>query len=146
MLLYAELYCCIFMTGLIWLIQIVHYPLFKKVGEAAYAEYQLEHMRKITWLVLPVMSLELIFGVLLVIGWLNSGSQLSGSLWIIPLNIVGLFAIWLSTLVFQVPIHASLVKNFSSAKLQRLINTNWLRTILWSLRSFLLLTLAQDLL
>ena len=47
-----------FMTGLIWFVQIVHYPLFAKVGALAFKEYEHDHQRKTTWVVAPVMLIE----------------------------------------------------------------------------------------
>ncbi len=46
------------MTGLIWFVQVVHYPLFRSVGAPGYAAYQAEHMRLATLVVGPLMLLE----------------------------------------------------------------------------------------
>ena len=46
------------MTGLIWCVQLVHYPLFRAVGEPGYAAYQDAHMRLTTLVVGPLMLLE----------------------------------------------------------------------------------------
>ncbi len=40
-----------FMVGLIWLIQIVHYPLFARVGVEQFVPYEREHSRLITYIV-----------------------------------------------------------------------------------------------
>ena len=39
------------LTGLIWTIQVVHYPLFARVGEAEWRAYEREHQRRITLVV-----------------------------------------------------------------------------------------------
>jgi hypothetical protein len=57
------------MTGLIWFVQVVHYPLFARVGGDGYREYQIEHMRRTGWVVGPAMLAELGSGVALV--WLR---------------------------------------------------------------------------
>ena len=46
------------MTGLIWFVQVVHYPLFRAVAEPGYAAYQDAHMRLTTLVVGPLMLLE----------------------------------------------------------------------------------------
>lgn len=47
------------MVGLIWPIQVVHYPLFSSVGAEQFQEYSEDHQRLITYLVLPLMFVEL---------------------------------------------------------------------------------------
>ena len=47
------------MTGLIWLIQCVHYPLFAQVGAEAFQEYHARHTQWITPIVGPLMLVEL---------------------------------------------------------------------------------------
>ena len=47
------------MLGVILVMQVVHYPLFARVGTEEYTAYQKSHMRRITGIVLPAMSAEL---------------------------------------------------------------------------------------
>lgn len=54
-------------------------------------------------------------------------------------NMLLLGIIWLSTAIFQVPIHLKLMNSASEKLITRVIRTNWIRTISWSLRSLLLL-------
>jgi len=49
----------LFMVGVIWFVQIVHYPLFALVGEAAFSEYERHHARRTGWVVAIPMLLEL---------------------------------------------------------------------------------------
>ena len=46
------------MTGLIWFVQLVHYPLFARVGVADFTAYEREHVRRTGLLVAPLMLLE----------------------------------------------------------------------------------------
>jgi hypothetical protein len=46
------------MTGLIWFVQVVHYPLLRAVGSSGYAAHQEQHMRLTTLIVAPLMLLE----------------------------------------------------------------------------------------
>jgi len=50
--------------------------------------------------------------------------------------------IWLSTVFLQVPSHKLLSQGFDPVVHQRLVSTNWLRTGAWSLRGFLVLSMA----
>lgn len=124
------------MTGVIWIIQVVHYPLFARVGVAGYAAYQTAHMRLITWVVGPVMLLELVSGV----GWWWFGG---GGVALLDLGALAL--IWASTALLQVPAHERLLERFEPGAHRRLVGTNWIRTILWSGRGFGLFYLAGGL-
>ena len=46
------------MVGLIWFVQIVHYPLFSAVGERGYTAYQIQHMNLTGAVVGPPMVIE----------------------------------------------------------------------------------------
>jgi len=119
----------LYMTGLIWFVQLVHYPLMGKVGPDGYAQYQRLHERKTLLAVGPAMLVELITAVLLVIYTPNPIGPASA--WI-GLGLVVL--IWLSTALLQVPCHKKLAAGFDADAHRRLVRTNWLRTILWSAR------------
>ena len=62
----ANLACAWFLAGLIWTIQVVHYPLFSRVGREGFAAYEQAHSGMITPLVGPVMLAELAAAALLV--------------------------------------------------------------------------------
>ena len=120
------------MVGLIWIVQIVHYPLFAKVGTEHFPSYQKSHTTRITFIVMPLMFTEL-------------GSALALCAIPLPLGlhhiaVVGtalLGIIWLSTFMVQVPLHDALLKGFSAPHHQKLVITNWIRTIAWTLRGVL---------
>ena len=131
----AHLSAALFMTGLIWFVQVVHYPLFARVGADGYSSYQSMHMRRTTWVVGPPMLLELATAAALVAGgrpeWLSARWAWA--------NLALLGVIWLSTALLQSPAHAKLTAGFAAATHRRLARTNWLRTALWSARSLFLL-------
>ena len=77
-----------------------------------------------------MMLLELISGVFLLRRFHSEPL-----LWI---NLVLLAGIWLSTLFLSVPIHSELGHGQDQNKIDRLVKTNWPRTILWSLRLIIL--------
>ena len=53
------------MVGVIWVIQLVHYPSFKYVKESDYIIFQKYHMSNISYIVFPVMFTELITALLI---------------------------------------------------------------------------------
>lgn len=126
----VHLACCLFMMGLIWFVQVVHYPLFARVGEAAFQEFHHLHSRLTTYVVAPVMLLELLLGAWL---WSETGS------WVTALGLMLLLLIWASTAFWQVPIHNRLAQGQDLKLIERLVKSNWLRTWSWTLRSLLFL-------
>lgn len=120
------------LVGLILTIQLVHYPLFSRVGAGGYAAYQQEHITRITWLVTPLMLAELATGAALVLRPPASVSAASAGL---GLGLIAL--IWVSTAVVQSPVHGRLTAGFDAAWHARLVTTNWLRTVAWLLRGVL---------
>ena len=54
-----HLACSCALVGLIWTMQVVHYPLLKQVGPEEFVAYHARHMALITWLVGPLMLAEL---------------------------------------------------------------------------------------
>lgn len=126
-----------FMTGVIWIVQVVHYPLFGRVGAAGYEVYQADHVRLISYVVLPAMLVEL--ATACVLAWqsptLCSPSHVSArTLWVA--NLVLLAVIWSSTFLVQVPAHEQLAGGFDADAHRRLVSSNWIRTVAWSLRAF----------
>ncbi len=60
------------------------------------------------------------------------------------LGVALLVGVWLSTALVQVPIHRRLSASGipDETDLRRLVRTNWIRTVAWSLRAPLALALA----
>jgi hypothetical protein len=138
-LLLGQAAATLFMTGVIWIVQSVHYPLFALVGRDGFTEYAREHQRRITVLVGIVMPIEAVTAVLLLLATpagVQKGLLVLGATLLLP--------IWLSTALLQVPAHRRLSAGFDHRAASRLVGTNWLRTALWSARSVLILVvLAQ---
>ena len=122
----------LFMTGVIWIVQVVHYPLFAGVGAEGFGRYSTDHARLITYVVLPAMLVELATAALLA---LRPGAL--GASAYIGLALVGL--IWASTFFVQVPLHERLSTGFDGQAHRLLVSTNWLRTGLWTARAGLTL-------
>ena len=67
------------MMGLIWFVQVVHYPLYAKVGPQAFAEYHALHVSRTTSVVAPLMLAELGAAVWLLLGPNDRFSGLDGA-------------------------------------------------------------------
>tara|TARA_R110002126_G_scaffold53886_2_gene145943 strand:+ start:4288 stop:4659 length:372 start_codon:yes stop_codon:yes gene_type:complete len=115
------------MTGLIWYVQLVHYPSFHFIDKDAFSEFHAHHSLKTGIIVMPVMSLELA----------TSGALAWSDGWF-SLNAFGFYfviLIWLSTLFFSVPKHNALAHGKVDSLIDGLVHTNWIRTVLWSIKS-----------
>ncbi len=136
--LYLHAAATLFMTGLIWLVQVVHYPLFALVGTESFVAYAQAHQRRITPVVVPVMLLEVVTAIALV-ALLPAGRPRIAA-WI---GLGLLAAIWLSTAFLQVPLHRRLLGGYDDATIARLVRGNWLRTFAWTLRAVLAIWLVS---
>ena len=130
-----------YMVGLIWLIQLVHYPLFNYVGSEEFIVFHDNHKILITPVVGIVMIVELVTSVIILFQP-HSGIRN----WLSIVGIILLGIIWSSTIFFQIPIHNTLSSKFNENALIMLINTNWIRTICWSVRGIILLLVLDKLL
>jgi hypothetical protein len=130
----VHLLLSLYMLGLIWFVQIVHYPLMREVGASAFISYERAHTRFTSWVTAPPMLAELGSGLLLLF-------QSPGD-WLWWLNGAGLLGLWASTFLLQVPLHNALSQAFNAKQHARLVRTNWIRTIIWTLRAFLLLLMV----
>jgi len=126
-ILLANVVSTLFMVGLIWMVQIVHYPLFNDVGQENYVQYQQRHQSNITYIVAPVMLVELATAILLLV---YPVAGLNESLVYVGIGLVIL--VWLSTALIQVPCHGKLVTGFDQTAYNWLVNSNWIRTVAWS--------------
>lgn len=137
----AHLASTLYMTGLIWLIQRVNYPLMAVVGTAESVEYERLHCRRISWVVGLPMLVEGITGLILL--WFCPPWFPVWGFW---LGAALLFGISASTQYLQVPCHNKLATGFDPAVHQRLVKTNWIRTIFWTLRACLVIGMLLNIL
>jgi hypothetical protein len=124
------------MVGLIWFVQIVHYPLFAQVGRDHFAQYEWLHQARTAQVVGPLMLTEAITATLLLLSDLTPAAR--NLAWI---GMALLVVIWLSTAFLQVPLHRQLAAGYDSQSAARLVRSNWLRTIAWTLRGFIAMSL-----
>lgn len=130
----------LYMTGLIWFVQIVHYPLAASVPEAGFSAYQRRHMDRTGLVVGPPMLVEFVAAAALLV--LRPPGVPD---WMLFAGFGLLAAVWASTAFVQVPLHHKLCAGFDVAAARRLVSTNWVRTAAWTLRAGLAVCiLAQE--
>lgn len=124
------------MTGVIWFVQWVHYPLLATVPvddsvEVA-SKVAEKHQRRTGQVLALPMAVE---GVTTL--WLLASRPEAVSL-ILPWASAVLLAVALGSTVFvSVPLHAKMATNPTADAARRLVVTNWPRTIAWSGRAIL---------
>lgn len=132
LLLIVHLVATTFMAGVIWFVQIVHYPLFSRVGRAEFADYEAAHQRLTTFVVGPAMLVEALCAILLLFA-----APAGVRPWMAWLGIALVALLWISTAFVQVPQHEKLAAGFDQAAYTRLVGSNWVRTMGWSARVML---------
>ena len=131
-LLHVHLAVTWYLVGLCWLVQRVQYPLMAQVGAEGFASYEAAHVARIGPVVALPMLLELGTGVAL---GLNGDAFARSPAFLVSLALLG--AIWLSTFLIQVPLHGQLGAGFDVEAHARLVSSNWVRTLAWSIRALL---------
>ena len=130
------------MTGIIWFVQVVHYPLFARIPTEGFTSYENSHTVRTGWVVAPLMLVELGTAVALpAIRALSLHIAFSPSY----LAALGcLVLIWASTFLLQVPLHGILERHPDRRAMRLLVTTNWARTLLWSVRLGLMAGLLAE--
>ena len=114
------------LTGQQW-VQIIIYPTFARIPADRFRQYHRWYVKRIGLIVAPMMIVE----ALVLILWLFSNRfRLSE---IVSACLV--MVVWLSTFAIQVPLHNRLALEKNEVVIQRLINSNWIRTITWSIKT-----------
>ena len=128
----------LYMVGLIWFVQVVHYPLHGHVGMADFVAYQNMHMSKTTFVVGPPMLVEAATAALMLIE-----APEVVPVWARWAGVALLGMVWLSTALFSVPYHNALLGGFEEEPHRLLVLTNWVRTIGWTLRGVLVVWMTS---
>lgn len=133
---YFQFISVLYLCGLIWTVQVVHYPSFRFVNSEEFPRFHEHHLRRISIAVIPAMLAELICGIFLLFGKPSYGKN-----WhLLLLSILAI--IWLSTFCIQVPLHNALKAGKDAGKIRTLVGTNWIRTFGWTARAAILSFLA----
>ncbi len=125
----------LFMVGLAWFVDIVHYPLFAAVGEEQFSGYHEAHSQRTTWVVLPVMSIELISS------WVLVSDPPADQFALAVAGAVLALATWMLTGLAAVPSHRALGAGFSESRLARLRRADLIRALVWSAHGVVVIAL-----
>jgi len=129
-----QLFATLYMTGLIWFVQLVHYPMFADVPEDVFVRYEKVHQARTLWAVGPMMLLELATACAML--WVRPAGV---PVWIAWAGLGLLLLVDGSTAVFFGPQHGRLAAGFDATLHRQLVDYNWLRTFGWTARGVLLL-------
>lgn len=124
------------MFGIIWFVQIAHYPLFAEIPPAAFPRYEASYANRMGYIAGPLMLAELLSGVLLLAPSLRLPAIPNGQAWL-GLGLLGL--LWASTAFIQIPLHNQLHTALDLGAIRRLVLSNWIRTAAWTARAALVL-------
>jgi len=129
------------MTGVIWIIKMVHYPIFDAIDRGTdddrWRRFGDRHRRSISYVVGPFMLAEGVTGIWIVV---DPPADLSVAL---PLVAAALMAIAYGTTAFvSVPLHERLTTSFDDDAHRRLVSTNWIRTAAWTTRAVVVAVIA----
>jgi hypothetical protein len=120
-----------YLTGVIWVVQLVTYPALMLVNKEEFARYHAAHTRGMGWVVGAPMVAELALA-----GWLAWAAYAA---WGVgpALGQLGLvLAVWAVTFFVAVPFHNRLeAGGYNYIALDGLVRTNWLRTLAWTARA-----------
>ncbi len=119
---YLNLTVSSILLGLILTIQFVHYKSFKFISDEEFKSFHKFHSKNISFLVVPLMGLEVILALLIIF---YDSSLLT------LLNLISVALIWISTFLFQVPSHNKLSEGKSLSEIHKLIKSNSYRSVLW---------------
>lgn len=129
-----QLASCLYLTGLIAVIQRLSYPAFAHIERSRFAEFHRAHTIEMAFLAGPAMVADL--GSAL---WL---AQTGSNLWLLNALAAGLT--WILTFFVAVPLHNRLARGFDEGAARGLVRANWLRTALWAGRSLMLVLMLPS--
>jgi len=116
-----------FLCGLIWFVQVVHYPLLADVDPAGFSRYHERHSALTTRVVALPMILDLGLSGLLI--WQHPVGFDAPWTW---LGFALALTTWACTFGLSVPLHRRLGAGHERATIARLVATNWPRTVAWT--------------
>lgn len=119
----AYLAATLYMTGVIWMVQLAHYPLFAQVGTDAFAAYHQAYQQRMAAVVLLPMLIEATTTDIL--PFLKPAAV---PFWLVWLAIVLLAVIWGTTFFMQIPYHGQLALASDAdrmASITGLVTSNW---------------------
>lgn len=128
----AQLVSSFTMVGMIWTVQIVHYPLMALVGPERFAAYEAAHAPRMATVVLLPWTIQGLTTARLVVAP-PAGVPTT----LILATVATAFVPVIVTVLASMPAHARLSVGFDADVHARLVGTNWIRTIAWTAHAVL---------
>ena len=129
---FIQIVCNSYLVSLVFMTQFITYPTFLDIDKDKFSEYHRKYVNNISFIVAPVMLIELL--TLSLIAYFSSE-------FLIIKSLILLLVIWLTTFFIMIPSHNRISKSFNKKEIISLINYNWVRTILWSFKLLLIIFL-----
>lgn len=109
---------------LIWIVQVVVYPSFKKVEAEVFENWHQSYTKRMGYIAAPLMIAQL---------GLAGAQAVTGFDRVALFYLAAVFATWITTFALSVPLHKKLQKYGNDRiVIAKLVSTNWIRTLLWS--------------
>ena len=122
------------MTGIMWFVHLIHYPVLSYVNQTELAQYEQQHVKHtMKWAVL-ILVIEVVSATLLF--WFRPANI---SIFPVAIGFALLIPIWVTTWSSCVPAHCKLENGFNSQVLQKLMKANFLRTLCWTFRTVIVI-------
>ena len=125
----------VYLLGVIIMTQFITYPTFLIIDKNSFNTYHRKYVNIISIIVAPAMILEI--SSLIILVYLSKDFLLVKSL-------ILLLCIWLTTFIIMVPSHNILSRKNDSKEIKKLININWVRTFLWSVKLIVMLFIYYE--
>ena len=132
---FIQIVCNSYLVSLVFMTQFITYPTFLHIDKDKFSEYHRKYVNNISFIVAPVMLIELL--TLLLIAYFSKD-------FLIIKSLILLLVIWLTTFFIMIPSHNRISKAFNIKEIKSLINYNWIRTILWSFKLLVIIFLYYE--
>ena len=132
---FIQIVCNSYLVSLVFMTQFITYPTFLHIDKDKFSEYHRKYVNNISFIVAPVMLIELL--TLSLIAYFSSE-------FLIIKSLILLLVIWLTTFFIMIPSHNRISKSFNKKEIKSLINYNWIRTILWSFKLLVIIFLYYE--
>ena len=129
------------MVGVMTTVQLVVYPQYDLVDPADFSEYVRSHGQRIGWPLAAFAPAEVALALLM---WLRAPARRLKMLTFASGALLA-FA-WIVTMVWFAPLHGRLISDpYDPERIDQLVTTNWIRTIVWWVRGGLAVWIVAQL-
>lgn len=110
---------------LIWMVQLIVYPSFRFMSSTQLIAWHTKYTPRITAVVAPLMLAQLGISLLYIYTEIDLANAFHLAL---------VISVWIITFGIFIPIHDKIQKGLGEdAMLKKLVELNWIRTVIWSI-------------